>query len=273
MVIKKEKPFKKGYQAITELHGKHKEMMLDFGILTLEKGETYQCDKALERAFLLIKGEVEFDWERNKEKGKRFSCFDESPTVLHVPQSVKIVIRALEKSELCVERTENEKIFASKLYRPQDVRSDVFGSGVLNETSIRTVRTVFDGEIAPLSNMVLGEVINHPGKWSSYPPHHHPHPEIYHYKFFPQQGFGVSFFNEEPELVKDGYTSLIAPNLTHSQVAAAGYAMYYIWMIPHLPNDRWLPTTRYFISEHQWMLEKDVKIWPQKPFSQGGAIQ
>ncbi len=266
MVIKKEKPFEKGYQAITELHGKHKEMMLDFGLLTLDKGDTYSCNKALERAYLLIKGEVEFVWENNKEIGKRFSCFDESPTVLHVPQNVEITIRALENSELCVERTENEKEFASKFYKPEDIRSDVFGAGVLNEASIRTVRTVFDGEINPDSNMVLGEVINHPGKWSSYPPHDHPHPEIYHYRLFPKQGFGISLFDEEPMLVKDGDTSLILPDKTHSQVAAAGYAMYYIWMIPHLPHDRWLPSTRYFRGEHDWMLEKDVKVWPERPY-------
>ncbi|NNK97135.1 MAG: 5-deoxyglucuronate isomerase, partial [Desulfobacterales bacterium] len=144
------------------------------------------------------------------------------------------------------------------------IRTDVFGAGTLNETSIRSVRTVFDGKINPASNMVLGEVINHPGKWSSYPPHDHPQPEIYHYRFFPPQGFGISVLDEEPHLVKHGDTSLIAPDKTHSQGAAPGYAMYYIWMIPHLPDDRWLPTTRYFREEHKWLLEPDVKIWPER---------
>lgn len=94
---------------------------------------------------------------------------------------------------------------------PKDVRSDIFGGGTLNETSIRTVRTVFDGEINPLSNMVLGEVINHPGKWSSYPPHHHPQPEIYHYRFFPEQGFGISVLDDDASVVKHGDTTLIPP--------------------------------------------------------------
>ena len=53
-------------------------------------------------------------------------------------------------------------MFEAKLYRPEDIRTDIFGAGTLNETSIRSVRTVFDGEINPLSNMVLGEVINQP---------------------------------------------------------------------------------------------------------------
>jgi 5-deoxy-glucuronate isomerase len=268
MVVRKEKAFEKGYNVITEIHGEHPEMMLDFGILVLEKGDTWECQLDLERAWLLIKGTVEFQWEGKSQKASRFSCFDEGPSVLHVPSGVPVTIVAHEHSELCVERSENEKAFASKFYAPEDTRSDVFGAGVLNEASIRTVRTVFDGEIAPDSQMVLGEVINHPGKWSSYPPHDHPHPEIYHYRLYPQQGFGVSLLDEDPYVVKDGDTTLIFPDKTHSQVAGAGYAMYYIWMIPHLPGDKWLPTTRYFRKEHEWMLDKDVKIWPEQPYQE-----
>ena len=37
---------------------------------------------------------------------------------------------------------------------------------------------------------MLGEVVTLPGGWSSYPPHHHPQPEIYHYRFTHPQGFG-----------------------------------------------------------------------------------
>lgn len=267
MVIRKEKNFTQGYNAITELHGKHSEMQLDFGILALAEGESWKSSLDLERAWLLIKGDVQFSWDGNTRKASRFSCFDENPEVLHVPAGTEVVIKALSDSELCVERTENEKQFAPAYYGKEDIRSDVFGAGVLNEASIRTVRTIFDGEIAPESNMVLGEVIAHPGKWSSYPPHDHPHPEIYHYRLFPKQGFGVSLLEEQPYLVKDGDTSLILPDHTHSQVAGAGYAMYYVWMIPHLPGNRWVPSTRYFRKEHTWMLKDDVKIWPERPYT------
>ena len=39
--------------------------------------------------------------------------------------------------------------------------------------------------------------------------------------------------------------------------------MYYVWMIPHIEGDRWLPSTRYFREEHKWLTEKDVEIWPE----------
>jgi len=262
MIIRKQKPFEAGYTPITTLNGP---MLLDFGILKLRKGEAATCSFDLERAWMVIKGEVRFSWEGKEAVGKRTSCIDEPPVVLHAPRRTAVMVEALEDSELAVERCVNDQVFPVRFYAQGEVKTEIFGAGVLNEASNRTVRTVFDGESAPYSNMVMGEVINHPGRWSSYPPHDHPHPEIYHYRFFPSQGFGVSVLNEDAFVVHDGDSSLIFPNTTHSQVAAAGYAMYYIWLIPHLPNDKWLPTTRYYREEHTWLLQKNVKIWPEVP--------
>ncbi|MFA6845968.1 MAG: 5-deoxy-glucuronate isomerase [Sphaerochaetaceae bacterium] len=268
MVVKKRRPFQHGYNSLTELDGVHKEMMLDTGIVLLGVGESYECSLPLERAFLLIQGDVRFFWEDHTCDAVRRSCFDEEPVVLHVPKEMPVKIVARAPSELCVERSKNEQIFAARLYRKRDVRTDIFGKGILDGASTRSVRTVFDGEIAPYSNMVLGEVINHPGRWSSYPPHDHPQPEIYYYKFFPHQGFGVSLLEDEATIVQEGDISLIEPGHTHSQVAAPGYAMYYIWMIAQLPGNKWLPTTRYYRDKDKWLLEKDVKIWPEKPFKE-----
>ena len=244
-------------------------MRLDFGIVSLGAGGVWEDATDRERAVLLISGAVRFEWAGTHREAVRRSCFDESPEVLHVPAGTNIrVVAADGGAELCFEACINERTFPPVYYGKNDIRNDVFGAGVLNEASIRTVRTVFDGENAAFSNMVLGEVINHPGKWSSYPPHDHPHPEIYHYRLFPCRGFGVSLLEDEAHVIRDGSTSLIEPDKTHSQVAAAGYAMYYLWMIPHLPDDRWLPTTRYFREEHRWLLDSDVTIWPERPFEE-----
>ncbi len=263
MIVNRSETNKYCYTSIVEINGKNSEMKLDFGILKLQTGTTYRCNLSLERAFLLITGEISFIWDNQEYIARRNSCFDENPITLHVAQSVEVVIYAIEDSEICIERCVNNKNFKSKLYLMEDNKTNIFGKDVLNNTSKRVVRTVFDGEIAPESNMVIGEVINYPGRWSSYPPHHHPQPEIYYYKMLPSQGFGVSILNDDAFVVRDGDSSLIKPNKTHSQVAAPGYAMYYIWMIPHLDNDRWLPTTRYYNEEHKWLLDPDVKIWPE----------
>ena len=268
MIVKQNEKFKYGFTSITEQRGKHSELLLDFGILKMKAGDRNISEPGRERAWLLIKGTVTFIWEGNNETVTRKSCFDEAPYVLHVSKDTEVTIQTDSECEICVEQVDNENSFDAKLYTPTDVRTDIFGAGTLNEASIRSVRTVFDGEINPLSNMVLGEVINHPGKWSSYPPHDHPQPEIYHYRFFPEQGFGISVLDDDAHVVKDGDTSLIKPDRTHSQGAAPGYAMYYIWMIPHLPDDRWLPSTRYYREEHKWLLEDNVKIWPERKYGE-----
>ena len=72
--------------------------------------------------------------------------------------------------------------------------------------------------------MVLGEVLNFPGKWSSYPPHHHPQPEVYFYRFDYPHGFGAGFANGE--IYQTGHNGLAVINHGfHSQTAAPGYAM------------------------------------------------
>ncbi len=266
MVIKQDEKFKYGFTPVTEQHGKHSNLLLDFGILKMKAGDKTVSIPGRERAWLLIKGTVTFVYDGKETSVTRNSCFDESPYVLHVSKEIEVTIKTDKECEICVEQVDNEKSFPARLYTPDDVRTDIFGSGTLGETSIRSVRTVFDGEINPLSNMVLGEVINHPGKWSSYPPHDHPQPEIYHYRFFPEQGFGISVLDDDAYVVKNGYTTLIEPDTTHSQGAAPGYAMYYIWMIPHLADNRWLPSTRYYRKEHEWLLEENVKIWPERKY-------
>lgn len=269
MVKHQAEPYRNGLNMIVRDAGNIDGMLLDFGILKLGEGEIWEDSSDKERALLLIGGNVTFEWDGKTRSAARSSCFDENPEVLHVSSGTAVKLTGGPGgAELGYEACVNEKAFTAHYYGKEDIRNDVFGAGSLNEASIRTVRTVFDGESAEYSNMVMGEVINHPGKWSSYPPHDHPHPEIYHYRMFPQQGFGVSLLDYDAHTVRDKSTSLISPDKTHSQVAGAGYAMYYIWMIPHLPDDRWLPATRFFREEHKWLLEKNVKIWPERPYEE-----
>ncbi len=57
---------------------------------------------------------------------------------------------------------------------------------------------MFDLDNAPQSNLVMGEVFNQPGRWSSYPPHHHPQPEVYYYQFEHPEGFGMPGLRATP---------------------------------------------------------------------------
>ena len=52
----------------------------------------------------------------------------------------------------------------------------------------------------------------------------------------------------------------------HPQVTAPGYAMWYSWMIRHLPDEQGGPwkKTRTDLPEHTWLLDPDAKIWQPK---------
>lgn len=261
MRIRLEGSFKNGYNSITEMCGKHSDMFMDFGILKLKKDQCETNNENKERAYLLIKGEVIFEWEDNKVKVQRNSCFRENPLCLHVPSNTKVNITGVsDDTEIAVQMTDNEKVFPPKLYKQEECRVEIRGEGTLNETSTRIVRTIFDISNAEYSNMVLGEVINYPGKWSSYPPHDHPQPEIYFYKFYPENGFGYAELGEDVVKVRNNDTVKIGPMLTHPQATAPGYVMYYLWVIRHLKDNPYITPT--VVSEHLWTMDRDAKIFP-----------
>jgi 5-deoxy-glucuronate isomerase len=56
----------------------------------------------------------------------------------------------------------------------------------------------------------------------------------------------------------------ILEGVSHPQVAAPGYAMYYLWVIRHLDGNRYgeKSATPIFEPEHRWVTEKGAVIWP-----------
>jgi len=264
------KTFVDGYNPIVEFQSMPwdapKNPKMDFGILILRSGNSYVSKKGLERAYLLMQGRVLVKWAENTKEIYRKSIWTDNPWCLHVPHSIDVTIEVMsDKAELAVIATPNENDFSPKLYTPVECQSEYRGAGTMRETSTRIVRTIFDDNNSPNANLVLGEVINFPGKWSSYPPHWHPQPEIYHYRFLPEQGFGFSMLGEDAEQVHNGDTILIF-NEAHSQTSAPGYAMYYIWPIRHLEGNRYGPSTNTpeFDKKHLWVTkpENQTKIFP-----------
>ena len=136
-------------------------------------------------------------------------------------------------------KTDNDRVFDAKMYTKDNMLLQHAGNhGELMGCMRREIKTFFDYESAPWSNMVLGEVLNAPGKWSSYPPHHHPQPEVYFYRFDYPQGFGAGFANGQVYHTRHN-GCLVINHSFHSQVTAPGYAMCYMWGIRHLPDNPW----------------------------------
>ncbi len=263
MVIRQKAPFKQGYNPITAIDENENNTMMDFGILMLGKGKTEINEEQKERAYLLISGDVTFEWQGNRVRAGRKSYFDQEPWCLHVPKGVKVtIVSETGEAEICVTKTTNDTVFDSKLYTPEECASENRGAGTMKEASTRIVRTVFDKSNSPLSNLVVGEVINFPGKWSSYPPHHHPQPEIYYYKFNPKNGYGFAQLGDDVVKVGKNDTVKILNDASHPQVTAPGYAMYYVWVIRHLDGNPYITPT--FEPEHLWVTDKNSVFWPDK---------
>jgi len=264
MYIQK-KDLRNGYNEYIKLDSPEGRLaMMDVGLLILDPGESFVLkEKEKEYAILLIEGKASFQWENKNITAERKNPFDYDPWCIHAPRLVQTVVTALEHSEFYIQKTDNEKDFPVKFYFPEDVHTQKAGSkGELNGTMRRNIRTVFDYSNAPYSNMVLGEVVNFPGLWSSYPPHWHPQPEVYFYRFDKPQGFGAGFTNGNVfELHHNGL--LLITDKFHSQVAAPGYPMCYMWGIRHFPGYPW-EKTRIDDEEHTWMLQKDAKFWSEK---------
>lgn len=244
--------FRHGY---TPIVGKGSAAGINFGILKLTRGEEKNLTSRLESAYLLISGRLSIFYDSKNYTAQRNSIFNENPTAVHFSKNSCVKIKAETDCELAVFRTENRKEFKTIIFDSKNMlSSERRGKGILEDTSYRIVRTIFDLTNRPESKMVLGEDINFQGRWSSYPPHHHPQPEIYHYRFKKPQGYGHAELGDDVYKIHNYDTIKILNKKDHAQVAAPGYDMYYVWAIRHLPGNPYIRPI--FAKEHKWILER-----------------
>lgn len=214
------------------------EVGLDFKIVRVAAGETYAVtDPGAELALLVITGAGELVVDGQRTTFARRSWIDENPAVAHGARGARFEVHAREASEIAVVGAANDAAFAPRLYTPPDVPVEHRGKGLMGDAAYRLVRLAFDRKIAPPeAKLVLGEVVTLPGRWSSYPPHHHAQPEIYYYRFSPPHGYGHGECGDDVYRLQEHDVLRITAGRDHAQVAAPGYHMYYLWAIRHLPG-------------------------------------
>lgn len=262
-LIKGPGEYNAGYTPITAMDGANADMLMDFGILRLPKAQAFLDDSRTEKAFLLVHGEIQVQVGGQEFTFARGNCYDESPTVIHADQQHPVSIIGLSNdTEICVMRTDNDQAFGFRVYKPEDTPDEYRGKGLMQEASTRIVRTVFDKSNAPYASLVVGEVIGFPGKWSSFPPHHHVQPEIYYYKLFPRQGFAYAECGEDVYKVRDNDTLLLRAGMTHPHATPPGYALWYLWVIRHLDGNPYGTPT--FVDDHAWIMAPDAVYWPER---------
>lgn len=234
-------------------------------VLRLAPGETSRTTATGETAWLLMNGSIRGQAGDAAFAFDRQSLFDESASCIHVPSGAQVSIEATSDAELTIYSCANRRQFAPRVFMPAQVPNERRGRGQVGERALRFVRTIFDLTNSPPEvELVLGEVVTFPGGWSSYPPHHHPQHEIYHYRFTQPQGYGHAELGDEVVKVRHFDTVKIPAGFDHAQCAAPGYGMYYSWVIRHLPDNPY--TAPEFTAEHAWTLQPDAPFWqPEKP--------
>jgi 5-deoxy-glucuronate isomerase len=252
--------FDLGYTAVLHETSGPLEPGIDFGV-HVQPGSTWLDGRDTKEAvWVLLAGRAEITVNGATHAIERGSLFDESPYVVHAAADTEVGLRALSpRVEWAVARVTNPTPFAPRVYGPNDVTSERRGAGLAQEACVRTVRLVFDRRSRPESRLVVGEVVCDAGRWSSYPPHRHPQPELYHYRFTLPQGYGHAELGDSVFKVRDRDTLCIPAGRTHAQAAAPGYGMWYLWVVRHLEQ---APYTGFETDvEHAWILDPRAQGW------------
>ena len=278
-LIKNPNGFGPGLNRIVAMDDQNHAMGMSFSSIKLDKGLTYEFDPRYEFAALLITGTVVFHYssmstlstpvlKQDKERDivyERSDCFSQAPIVLHCPSACRASVDALSDCEILLIETENPTYFTPLVFDESTIlESDNRGKDILEDTSYRVVRTVFDKRNRPESNLVVGEIISFQGRWSSYPSHYHAQPEIYHYRFSEPQGYAFAEHGKDALRIEHYDTYLIDSNKEHAHCTAPGYALYTLWFIRHLENNPYLSPS--FRKEHEWTrtMAANNRVWNKK---------
>lgn len=184
--------------------------------------------------------------------------FDTSADAVYVPPGQVLELRAVSDAVVAVAAAPvtDRAARRARLIRPSDQHVRSAGAGNWS----RTIRTVL-GPDDDAGRLIVGETINPPGNWSSYPPHKHDRhappeevalEEVYFYRFKPESGFGVQLLyddtGERAKIVRHGDVIAI-PSGYHPVVAAPGYALYYLWVMAGQGRD----LAPYLDPRHAWI--------------------
>lgn len=264
-LIKQPCAFPDGLTRIVDKEASTHSTGMNFSALKLRMGEQFATNPNLECAALLMTGRVRFHFAGHIKEVERVDYFTQAPRVLHCSRDTPASIEALSDCEVLLIETDNEQPFEPILFDESTMlEHDNRGEGLLENTSYRIVRTVFDKRNRPKSNLVVGEIITLQGRWSSYPPHYHSQPEIYHYRFSEPQGFAFGENGKDVLRIEHNDTYQIACGQEHAHCTAPGYALYTLWFIRHQQDNPYITPT--FRPEHEWTRQPTARhrVWQQE---------
>ncbi len=217
---------------------------ITFGLLTVK--ENYNWKSGVEESvFILLSGKVKFYVnEQIINLGPRSSVFQERASAFWLPPNNSIKIEsehgeanlAVVKSPLDI----TDALCDYFVIHPQDIKVNKRG----HSNWFREVYDIITPK-QPSKSLIIGETINPPGNWSSFPPHKHDQDdypsescleEIYFYQLDPLYGFGMQrLYNDDLSLdeafILNNGDIVVIDQGYHPVVAAPGVSLYYLWIL------------------------------------------
>ena len=233
-----------GYRQVVRLAKKPLEY-LGFGLANVGANDVLKFDTGVsEWAVVILSGSVRaFGAEGELTRGplgSRKNVFSGKAAALYLPPQFKGRIEAVTAAELAVCQSLADSGAAPTVITPDDVRTKTVGA----HNWQRTVHDIVDQRL-PAGRLLVGETINKPGCWSSYPPHRHDEDrlplevnleEVYFFRVDPPQGFGFQRIYTDDRSMDESYAvenndTVILPRGYHPVAAAPGYQVYYLWLM------------------------------------------
>lgn len=216
---------------------------IELGILRLRPGEGYHVESgSRETALIVLSGRcaVEAGGSRFDGVGERVSVFEGNAHGVYSPAGVPLRVEAVTPLEAALAFAPGEGGGHPVHVRPEENYARTVGK----HTWTRLVRDVIGKNVAA-EKLFVGETVNEPGNWSSYPPHRHDvdNPpeevdmeEVYFFKVDPPQGFGFQRVYTGDGRVDEAFvikhnTAVSLPEGYHPVAAAGGYRVYYLWVL------------------------------------------
>ena len=204
--------------------------------LRLAPGASYRYQIAAEETVLVLQeGKGTFVTPDGTWTLSRRNVFDERASAIYIPPATTLTVTAETALEAVLVSTPAPAGGHAVMTGPDGVEVNARGKGNYS----REVHNVFVTD-PHAKRIMVGETINPPGNWSSYPPHKHDGKdgepvleEVYYYRVSPPQGFGqqLMYTNDgecTTHTVRDG-DAVLLPYGYHPVSAPPGYKVYYLW--------------------------------------------
>ena len=242
---------------------------IDLALADLAAGDELELPAAGETAAVVLTGRVDVSADGSPlgTAGGRGSVFEGPGDTVYAPPGTGLRLKALDGGPVQVAIASAPApsdpthpaadVPPARVITAADQRIADVGEGNWS----RTVRTILGPEHAAI-RLLVGETVNPPGNWSSYPPHRHDRhdpprevnlEEVYLFKVDPPGGFGVQIRydidgEEDAFLVRDDDIATIRTGF-HPVVAASGYSLYYLWVMAGEGRE----PTPYLDPAHAWV--------------------